>query len=95
MQETQQTQVRSLGWEDPLEKSTAAHSTILAWRIHGQRNLVGYVSWGHKELDVTQTTEHIFLRLSLCTLRYGWMLTNPGRLLSLLCLSDDKIGALY
>ena len=28
-----ETQVRSLGWEDPLEKGTAAHSSILAWRI--------------------------------------------------------------
>ena len=25
--------VRSLGWEDPLEKGTASHSSILAWRI--------------------------------------------------------------
>ena len=29
----QETQVRSLGWEDPLEKGTATHSSILAWRI--------------------------------------------------------------
>ena len=28
-----ETQVRSLGWEGPLEKGTAAHSSILAWRI--------------------------------------------------------------
>ena len=28
-----ETQVRSLGWEDPLEKGMAAHSSILAWRI--------------------------------------------------------------
>ena len=28
-----ETWVRSLGWEDPLEKGTAAHSSILAWRI--------------------------------------------------------------
>ena len=27
-----ETWVRSLGWEDPLEKGTAAHSSILAWR---------------------------------------------------------------
>ena len=27
------TQVRSLGWEDPLEKEMATHSTVLAWRI--------------------------------------------------------------
>ena len=29
----QETWVRSLGWEDPLEKGTATHSSILAWRI--------------------------------------------------------------
>ena len=28
-----ETWVRSLGWEDPLEKGTSTHSTILAWRI--------------------------------------------------------------
>ena len=29
----QETRVRSLGWEDPLEKGMATHSSILAWRI--------------------------------------------------------------
>ena len=29
----QETKVRSLGWEDPLEKEMATHSSILAWRI--------------------------------------------------------------
>ena len=29
----QETWVQSLGWEDPLEKGTATHSSILAWRI--------------------------------------------------------------
>ena len=33
MQEMQETQVRSLGREDPLEEGMAAHSSILAWRI--------------------------------------------------------------
>ena len=33
MQETQETWVQSLGWEDPLEKGKATHSSILAWRI--------------------------------------------------------------
>ena len=28
-----ETQVRSLGWEDPLEKGKVTHSSILAWRI--------------------------------------------------------------
>ena len=53
MQETQEMQVRSLGWEDPLEDGMATHSTILAWRIHGQRSLVGYSPKSRKELDMT------------------------------------------
>ena len=43
--------VRSLGWEDPLEKGMATHSSIPAWRIpwtvHGQ-------STGSQESDVTE-----------------------------------------
>ena len=46
--------VRSLGREDPLEKGMATHSSILAWRIHGQRSLEGYSSWGCKESDTTE-----------------------------------------
>ena len=38
----QETQVWSLGGEDPLEKGMAANSNILAWEIHGQRNLADY-----------------------------------------------------
>ena len=49
----QEMQVRSLGWEEPLEKEMATHSSILAWEIHGQRNLLGYSLWGHKESDMT------------------------------------------
>ena len=33
MQETQEVQVSSLGWEDPLEKGKATYSSILAWKI--------------------------------------------------------------
>ena len=33
MQEPQEMQIRSWGWEDPLEESMATHSSILAWRI--------------------------------------------------------------
>ena len=42
MQELQEMRVGSLGWEDPLEEGMVTHSGILAWRIHGQRSLVGY-----------------------------------------------------
>ena len=40
---------RSLGWEDPLEKGKATHSSILAWRIHGL-----YSPWGRKESVTTE-----------------------------------------
>ena len=48
MQETQETWVRSLGQEGPLEKEMATHSSILAWRIHGQRSLAGHSPWDRK-----------------------------------------------
>ena len=35
--ETQEMQVRSLGWEDRLEEGLATHSNILAWRISVDR----------------------------------------------------------
>ena len=37
----QETQVQSLDQEDPLEEEMATHSSVLAWRIHGQRSLMG------------------------------------------------------
>ena len=46
--------VQYLGREDPLEKGMATHSSILAWKSHGQRSLVGYSPEGHKELDITE-----------------------------------------
>ena len=49
----QETQVQSLGREDPLEKEMATHSNILAWEIPGQRRLVGYSPCGFKELEMT------------------------------------------
>ena len=50
----QETGVQSLGQEDPVEKEMATHSSVLAWEIHGQRSLVGYSPWGHKESDTTE-----------------------------------------
>ena len=43
----QETWVRSLGWENPLKKGKASHSSILVWRI-------SWTAWGHKELDTTE-----------------------------------------
>ena len=46
----QETQVQSLGWEDPLEKEMATHSIFLPGISHGQKSVVGYSPWGHKRL---------------------------------------------
>ena len=40
-----ETQVQSLGGEDPLEKGTATHSSILAWRIPWTIQSMGSQSW--------------------------------------------------
>ena len=42
----QETQVQSLGWEDPLEKEMASHSSILAWKIPWMEELDGLQSLG-------------------------------------------------
>ena len=56
----QETRVRSLGWEDPLEKEMATHSVLLPGKFHGLRSLVGYSPWGCKESD---TTEGLYFHL--------------------------------
>ena len=64
MQETQETQVQSLGLEDPLEKEMANYSSILAWKIPWTEEPSGLQSMGvtktpeHKELDTTEHTLH-------------------------------------
>ena len=52
-----ETWVWSLGWEDPLEKRKAAHSSILAWRIPWTI----YSSWGRKQLDTTEWLSEVLM----------------------------------
>ena len=49
-------QVRSLGFEDPLEKEIATHSSILAWKIPWTEEPGELQSMGCKELDTTEAT---------------------------------------
>ena len=58
-----ETGVRSLGWEDPLEREMATHSSILAWKILWTEKCSRLQLWGHKELD---TTEGLTLELESC-----------------------------
>ena len=46
----QETQVRSLGWEDPLEKEMATHPRILAWRIAWTEKPGGLQSMGSQRV---------------------------------------------
>ena len=50
----QETQVRSLGWEDPSEKEWLSTAVFLPGETYGQRNLVGYSPQGHKESGMTK-----------------------------------------
>ena len=56
MQETLETGIRSLGWDDPLEEGLVIHSSILAWRILWTESPAGYNPWGRKELVTTEAT---------------------------------------
>ena len=82
----QETWVRSLGQEDPLEKGTDTHTSIFAWRILWTEELVDYSPWSSKESDMTErlgTHTHTWFILKkvfssgsleiLCTLGRGWL----------------------
>ena len=49
----QETQVRILGWEDPLEKGMAAHSSIFIWRIPWTKEPSRLQPMGSEEQDMT------------------------------------------
>ena len=46
--------VRSLGQEDPWRRKWQPTPVFFPGEFHGQRSLVGYSPWGHKELDMTE-----------------------------------------
>ena len=70
--------VRSLGWEDTLEKGTATHSSILAWRIPWIHGL--YSPWGSKESDMTK---QFSLTRSLKETQVSFIVIGP-------CLGKEK-----
>ena len=57
-QETQETWVRSLGWEDPLKKEMATLSSILAWRVPWTEEPGRLQSMGCKGSDTTEQLTH-------------------------------------
>ena len=57
----QETQVQSLGQEDPLEKGMATHSIFLPGEFHGQRSLAGSNPQGHRVRHDWVTKAFIFM----------------------------------
>ena len=75
----QETQIWSLGQQDPLEKEMATHSSILAWEIPGQRSLVGYSPLGHKSWtrlsDQTTTTTMFYIACLIFSASFNKLVT--------------------
>ena len=68
-----ETQVRSLGQVDCLEKEMATHSSILHGESHGQRSLAGYCLWGQRKSDTTER-----LSMAACCPRSRALATMVG-----------------
>ena len=63
----QETQVQSLGREDPWRRTWQPTPVFLPGEAHGQRSLAGYSSWGCKESDMTERlsiAKHIIYKLT-------------------------------
>ena len=86
----QETQVWSLGWEDPLEEGMATHSSILAWRIPwteepGRLQSMGWYDWSDWACTSSPTSSHTHNLLHLTSemrncqdqcIRQGWQETE-------------------
>ena len=60
-----ETQIQSLGWEDPLEKEMAAHSSVHAWTIPWTEEPGGLPSMGHKELHITENAHTFYIQMKI------------------------------
>ena len=69
---TQETCIQSLGWEDPLEKGMASHSSILAWRIPWTVKSMMLQIVGHKEQLSHLIHKVSFMHCTSCEMQ-GWM----------------------
>ena len=73
----QETQVQSLGQEDPLKKGMAVTPVFLPGESHGQRSLAGCSPWGRKESDTTERLTALYIET-----RYDAQTGQPGQFIS-------------
>ena len=88
-----ETRVRSLGWEDPLEKEMATHSSIVAWRIPWSEEPDGLQSTGSQRVGHDWVTLLTSIDRPLLMEMNTWMVTN-GQLINqinLLCFKDSSL----
>ena len=96
MEETQEMRVPSLGQEDPLEKETATHSSILAWKIPWTQEFDGLQSTGHDwahthklQVEMVKEYDQVFNSVFCFTLFYSRNTAPPSfccYILTALCL---------
>jgi len=103
MQETKETWIQSLGWEDPLGNGMATHSSILAWRISwteepGGLQLVGSQRVGHDWASNTHSYFSYFLLLFLpYSIKISWV-HSAGRFSYIIAFNSFKnlwVGFLF
>ena len=80
-QEMQETQVQSLGWEDPPEEKMATQSTVLAWRIPWTEEPGGLQSMGLQRAVYDWVTEHqLFYRNTTRLANYNHTLQTESKI---------------
>ena len=66
-----ETWVQSLGWEDPPLREWQLTPIFVPGEFHGQRSLVGYSPWGHKEWDTAEPLSlHFILSIEIYSNSY-------------------------
>ena len=92
-----ETQVQSLGWDDPLEKGMAIHSSILAWRISWTEEPDGLQSMGLQRVrpDWMTNTHFTFFREDHEVLFYVFFFLNWDNCLWLLYLLHHDYEVIY
>ena len=78
VQKIQETRVRSLGWEDPLDKEMATHSSILAWKNPIDRGAWWATVHGAAKSRARLSTHTPSLKLLLCVRPFTFLIYHPS-----------------
>ena len=74
--------IRDVGLISELGRSPGSTLVFLPGESHGQRSLAGYSAWGHKELDMTEATQHPCTHAWVDMNQPLWIWINPSTLQS-------------